>query len=65
MSASLGISNLGLTSPKGICKENLVPEALILLGKSSFKLILNFLVPVLTFSLFTIPRTFPENLAFY
>jgi len=63
ISASFGISSLGLMFPKGIYKENLVPEALIFVGKSLFKLILSFLVPVLTFSMFTIPLTFPENLA--
>ena len=64
ISASFGISNLGLTSPKGIYRENLVPEALIFVGKTSFKLILNFLVPVLIFSMLTMPRTFPVKLAF-
>ena len=59
ISASLGMSNLGLMSPKGIYKEKRVPEALILVGKSSFKLILSFLVPVLIFSKLTMPLTFP------
>ena len=45
--------------PTGIFKENLVPSTFSVLGKTLSKATLTFLVPVLIFSIFTIPLIFP------